>query len=58
MTEEQFLQTNNNKVVCVYLINGIKLDGILRNSDDKTIVLDNNLIYKTAIATIQARDTK
>lgn len=41
--------------VSVYLVNGIKLQGVIGAHDDSTLVLDNNikqLVYKHSISTI------
>lgn len=48
----------NNVMLSVYLINGIKLNGIVSSFDDNVIVLSDSkstiaqLIYKHAISTI------
>lgn len=48
----------NNVMLSVYLINGIKLNGIVSSFDDDVIVLSDSkstiaqLIYKHAISTI------
>ncbi len=48
---------HNNKVsVTVFLVNGVKLQGIITGSDDATLLLRRDghtqLIYKQAVSTI------
>ena len=56
--EENFINdlVNNRKLVTVFLISGIKLEGTITSSDPNTLTLkgSNNiqLVYKHAISTI------
>tara|TARA_Y100001970_G_C14177545_1_gene827877 strand:+ start:630 stop:848 length:219 start_codon:yes stop_codon:yes gene_type:complete len=56
--EENFINNlvNNSKQVTVFLISGIKLEGIISSFDSNTLTLkgSNNiqLVYKHAISTI------
>ena len=56
--EESFINdlVNNRKLVTVFLISGIKLEGTIVSSDSNTLTLkgSNNiqLVYKHAISTI------
>lgn len=46
---------DSNSPVCIYLVNGIKLQGVISDSDDEVILLKNNItqmVYKSAISTI------
>lgn len=63
--EKQYLEylKNNNVNVSVYLINGIKLSGLIADYDDRIIILKDNkstvdqLIYKHSISTIMPAKT-
>jgi len=52
-----FLNANLGRAVTVYLTNGIKLTGTLRQFDQFTLLLSgdagNNLVFKHAISTLQ-----
>ena len=56
--EESFINhlINNSKLVTVFLISGIKLEGTITSFDSNTLILkgSNNiqLVYKHAISTI------
>ncbi len=47
----------NNKIVSIYLVNGVQLKGLVKSFDNFTVLLVNDgkeqLIYKHAISTIQ-----
>jgi|SaaInl4_135m_RNA_FD_contig_21_3691089_length_613_multi_16_in_0_out_0_1 host factor-I protein len=58
-TEDDFLNNlRTNKVhVSVFLVNGIRLQGVIGNYDKNTIMLESatkQIIYKHAISTIMA----
>ncbi|MDQ5920769.1 MAG: host factor-I protein [Pseudomonadota bacterium] len=63
--EKQYLEhlKNNNINVSVYLINGIKLSGLIAEYDDRIIILKDNkstvdqLIYKHSVSTIMPAKT-
>lgn len=50
------LMVNNSTRVSIFLLSGIKLDGIILSHDNSAVILVNNgnaqLIYKRAVATI------
>jgi len=54
--QDNFLVAMKNKCVTVFLINGVKLKGIISEYDDISLLLsrDDNvqLIYKNAISTM------
>ena len=54
--QSAFMGGNLNKTVTVYLTNGIKLVGRLRQFDQFTVLLENNgeqlLVFKHAISTV------
>ena len=58
LDEETFINDliDNRKLVTIFLISGIKLEGTITSSDNNTLVLKgaNNiqLIYKHAVSTI------
>jgi RNA chaperone Hfq len=56
--ETIFLDRLREKHITVYLTNGIKLSSILRDFDQHSVLLDNNLIYKHAISTIRSGDNE
>jgi RNA chaperone Hfq len=50
---EFFAEILQNKTrVSIFLKNGIRLNGHIVNVDQNTLYLDNQLVYKHAIATI------
>ena len=59
--QQQFIQKiiEDNKSVNVFLVNGIKLQGVIQDQDVLTLVVGGNkgnssqLVYKHAISTIQ-----
>lgn len=54
--QDNFLAAMKNKCVTIFLINGVKLKGVISNYDHCSILLsrDDNiqLIYKNAISTM------
>ena len=54
--QENFLVSMKNKCVTVFLINGVKLKGVISEYDDVSLLLsrDENvqLVYKNAISTM------
>lgn len=59
LSENEFINNliNDKKVVCIFLMTGIKLIGKIVSYDDKTIFIINSkeevqMIYKQAISTI------
>ena len=54
--QENFLVSMKNKCVTVFLINGVKLKGVISEYDDVSLLLsrDDNvqLVYKNAISTM------
>ena len=54
--QEKFLASMKNKYVTVFLINGVKLKGLIAEYDDISLLLsrDDNLqlVYKNAISTM------
>ena len=57
MLEESFIRSlcKENIPVSIFLINGIKLHGIITDVDERTIMLKNGItqmIYKHAISTV------
>lgn len=61
-TESLYLDNLEGIDVNIYLINGVKLYGSILQHDDKTILLhgtkSNNLIYKSAIASIEVENER
>jgi|TARA_X000000950_G_C13649614_1_gene551084 host factor-I protein len=60
--ENKFIETliNSKSQVTVFLINGIKLSGVITSSDETTLYLQREqhtqLVYKNAISTIMPID--
>lgn len=52
ISEEIFLDSLINKNINVFLIGGIKLTGELIGHDTHSILMEKQLVYKSAIATI------
>jgi host factor-I protein len=59
LSENEFINNliNDKKIVCIFLMTGIKLIGKIASYDDKTIFIINSkeevqMIYKQAISTI------